>query len=101
MADRNLTEEEWKQFWKLPLEERFKWCETFSAHDAYRLRMTDPGMPAKPVYIPCNDCIHRLTGKPACKAFPNGQSADHIRAVIGDPSIDCGNGYHFEKGSER
>lgn len=94
MANRNLTETEWTEFWRLPLKERIERCKTFSEHDSFRLRITDPGAPVSP---PCNDCIHRFTGRPACKAFPDGQNADHIRAVMEDPSIDCGNGYHYEK----
>ena len=28
-------------------------------------------------------------------AFPQGQTATQIKAVMVDPTIECGNGYHF------
>lgn len=95
MADRNLTEEEWGEFWRLPLEERLERCKSFSPHDSFRLRITDPGISANSPWIPCNDCIHQITMSPACKAYPDGPSAEHIRAVMADQSIECGNGCKF------
>lgn len=95
MADRNLTEEEWTEFWHLPLEERFERCKSFSAHDSFRLRITDPGTSFAGPWVPCNDCAHQITGRPACKAHPEGLTADHIRAVMADQTIECGNGFRF------
>lgn len=90
MADGNLT---LGDFWKLSPEERLARCGELSDADAYGLRITMPPGPA--VYIPCNDCIHRFTGRPACEAFPEGLVADHIRAVMKNPEISCGGSYHF------
>lgn len=91
MADGNLTLEE---FWKLSKEEKLARCGALSDHDAYRLRMTEQIGVVSP---PCNRCIHRFKDRPACKAFPDGVSGDHIRAVMADMTIECGVGYRFEE----
>ena len=83
------------EFQKLPKEERSKRYGELSDHDKFAVRVTDPGIPSKPQYIPCNHCIYRDKGKPACLAFPQGQTATQIKAVMVDPTIECGNGYHF------
>lgn len=94
MAGGNLMADE---FWKLPPEERWKRCGELSEHEAFVMRLTDPGNAKKRVYIPCNDCVHRIEKKLACKAHPNGMTQEDIRAVIDDHNHDCGNGYKFEK----
>ena len=95
MADRNLTEEEWNEFWRMPRAEQLKQCKSFSAHDSFRLRITDPGIPAASPWIPCNDCAHRIVDRPACKAHPEKLTSDHIRAVMADQTIECGDGFHY------
>ena len=95
MADRNLTEDEWREFWRLPLEDKLERCKRFSAHDSLRLRITDPGIPISPVWIPCNDCAHRIAMGPVCKAHPDGLTAEYIRMAMADQSIECGNGFKF------
>lgn len=92
MADRDLTA---KEFWKLPHDERMKRCGELSEHEAFVARLIDPGF--SKVFVPCNGCIHKTDGKPICKAFPEGIPADHIKSVMENQTIDCGNGFHFEK----
>lgn len=93
MADRNLTFEE---FQRLPTErERSERYGDLSDSDKFRVRITMP--PGPPVYIPCNECTHRLEGKAACKAFPEGFHAEHIRALVENRTEECGNGFRFEK----
>lgn len=94
MADGKLT---WRDFWKLTPEERLERCGELSEHDAYMVRLTDPGLPRNPPEVPCNECIHRTEGKPYCAAFPDGLTADHIRAVMQDKGVPCGGGYRFEQ----
>ena len=84
-----------REFWKLPKEERLRRYGELSDHEKYVVRITDPGVPHKPMYIPCNYCKHRIEGELACRAFPHGQTATHVKAVMADPTIECGNGYHF------
>ena len=94
MANRNLTEQEWAEFWRMPLEERIERCKNFSQHDSFRLRISDPGSSHSP-WVPCNDCAYRLGLNAACKAYPQGLTAEHIRAVMDNPSIECGDGFRF------
>lgn len=95
MADGDLTA---KEFWKLPPDERMKRCGELSAHGAFVARLTDPGF--SKAFVPCNSCIYKKDGAAACKAFPEGIPADHIRSVMKDQTIDCGNGFHFEGNGE-
>lgn len=90
MAEGNLT---WKDFWKLTPEERLARCSELSEHDAYMVRLTEPMSVVTP---PCNDCAYKHEGKPACDAFPDGISGEHIRAVMKDVSTPCGNGFQFK-----
>lgn len=94
MAGGNLTA---REFWKLPPEERWKRCGELSEHEAFIMRLTDPGNTKKRVYIPCNDCVNRIEKKLACKAHPNGLTRENIEEVINDHDYACGNGYKFEK----
>lgn len=92
MADGGLTA---REFWKLSPEDRMKRCGELSEHEAFIMRLTDPNW--SKVSVPCNGCIHKISGKASCKAFPNGIPADHIRTVMEDPTTECGDGLHFEK----
>lgn len=91
MADGGLT---LREFWQLSEEERCKRYKDLSDHDKLGVRITMPSGP--PVHVPCNECANRIRGKPACKAFPDGLTADHIRAVMEDPDTECGPGIHFD-----
>lgn len=101
MADRNLTEEEWREFWHIPFEEQFERCKHFSAHDSFRFRITDPGISAHQPWVPCNDCAYRISKTPTCRAYPSGLSADHIRAIMEDQTIECGDGFHYTPKEEK
>lgn len=91
MADGTLSFEE---FCKLPTEaERCQRYGELSEHDKFRARMS---MDSGAISPPCNRCKYYL-GFAKCKVFPEGISVDHIRAVMEDQTIDCGNGFHFEK----
>lgn len=90
MADRGLTA---KEFWMLSPEERQKRCGELSEHEAFAMRLMDPHLP---VSLPCNNCKY-YTGYAKCKAFPDGISADHMRAVMEGQTTECGDGFHFEK----
>lgn len=92
MADGNLS---LKEFWSMSEEDRCVRYGELSDHDKFIARCSQPSGPA--VFVPCNVCVHRIKGKPACKAFPDGVSGDHIRAVMADITIECGVGYRFEK----
>jgi len=95
MADGTLSFEE---FCKLLTEaERCQRYTELSDHDKFRARISMP--PGPGVWVPCNDCAHRIVGKPACKAHPEGLTADHIRSVMEDPTIECGKGFYFKKQS--
>lgn len=89
MANGNLSFDE---FWNLPTEkERRKRYGELSDHDKFRVRISmDPGA----VSPSCNRCKYYLKyGK--CSAYPEGISGGHIRAVMEDQTIECGNGFHF------
>lgn len=94
MTGGNLTA---REFWRLPPEERWKRCGELSDHEAFVMRLTDPGSAKNHIYVPCNDCVHRIEKKLACKAHPNGLTQEDIRAVVDDHNHVCGNGYKFEK----
>ncbi len=94
MAEGSLTA---REFWKLSPEERWERCGELSEHEAFVMRITDPGNAEKRVYVPCNDCVHRFGIETACKAHPNGMTQEDIQAVINDHNYACGNGYKFEK----
>lgn len=82
-----------KEFWKLPPDERMKRCGELSEHEAFLMRLTDPNLPT---LLACNYCVY-YQGYAKCKAFPDGISADHMRMVMEDKAIECGNGFHFEE----
>ena len=91
MADRGLTLEEFKS-----LSTEKEKCERYvelSDHDKFLVRISMP--PGPTVWVPCNDCVHRIGRTFACKAYPDGLSGEHIRVVIDDPEIECGNGFRF------
>lgn len=89
MADGNLT---WEEFWKLSSEDRLARCGELSDHDAFMVRLTEPIAVISPS---CNDCVHYL-GYAKCAAYPDGFTGDHIRALLKNPLLECGDGYHFE-----
>lgn len=91
MADGALTLAEFR---KLTHEEKAKRYGELSAADRFGWRVTEPTYGRK---VPCGECIHRIQGSPACEAYPKGWDADHLRALVEDSSIECGNGFHFEK----
>lgn len=91
MADGTLSFDE---FWDLPTEEeRCRRYGELSDHDKFRVRISMP--PGPMTWIPCNDCANRIAGRPSCKAYPDGLEADHIRAVMEDQTIECGDGFHY------
>lgn len=91
MADGTLSFEE---FCKLPTEEeRCNRYVELSDHDKFRARIS---MNPSAISPPCNICRYYF-GFAKCEAFPGGISAEHISAVMQDKTIDCGNGFHFEK----
>ena len=91
MADRGLTLEEFRS-----LSTEKEKCERYvelSDHDKFLVRISMP--PGSAIWIPCNDCVYRIGKTPSCKAYPEGLSGDHIRAVMEDQAIECGNGFKF------
>lgn len=88
MADGSLTA---REFWKLSPAERMERCGELSEHEAFVARLTDPTPPVSP---PCNRCEFYLRYA-KCDAYPDGIPADHIRAVMEDQTIECGNGFRF------
>jgi hypothetical protein len=90
MADRNVILDE---FWSLPtFEEQCRRYAELSGHDKFLVRLSMP--PGPGVWVPCNDCKYYF-GYAKCEAYPDGLSAGHIRAVIEDQTIECGEGYHY------
>ena len=92
MADRNLTIEEFRT---LATEaEKCRRYGDLSDHDKFLARISmDPGT----ISPPCNRCKHYL-GYGKCEAFRDGFTADHVRAVMEDQTIDCGNGFRYTPG---
>lgn len=90
MANGNLT---LKEFFELPREEQNKRYSELSDRDKFGARQGD-WQPSK-IDIPCNTCANRLGVEPACRAFPNGISGEHISKLIKDQNHSCGNGYKF------
>lgn len=88
MVDGGLTA---REFWNLSFEERMRRCGELSEHEAFVARLTDPHLPISP---PCNDCKFYL-GYAKCEALPDGMPPDHIRAVMADQTIECGDGFHY------
>ena len=88
MAGRGLTA---REFWRLSPEERMRRCGELSDHEAFVARLTDPTLPVSP---PCNRCRYYLRFA-KCEAFTEGISPDHIRAVMADQTIECGDGFHY------
>lgn len=87
------------EFWSLPtFEERCRRYAQLSDHDKFLVRCSMP--PGPEIWIPCNDCKYNL-GYAKCEAYPNGLSADHIRAVMADQTIECGDGFHYTPKDER
>lgn len=90
MADRDLT---FKEFCSLPEKDRGAGYARLSESDKFRARLSmNPGV----LGIPCNSCKHNHRDR-TCDAFPNGIDREHIRALIQDTAISCGNGMHYEK----
>lgn len=96
MADRGLTLEEFRAL--STEEEKCKRYGELSDHDKFLVRISMPLGPS--IWVPCNDCVHRIDNTPFCKAFPSGLSGDHIRAVMENQTIECGNGFHFTPGEK-
>lgn len=94
MANRSLS---FKEFCLLSKEDRLQKYKELSDADKFKARCSDPDIPNNKQDIPCNHCVHRTKNKSACAAYPNGLDAEHIRNVMKDPEIECGNGYHFQK----
>lgn len=89
MAGRNLTFEEWTKLSEYERGERYK---DLSDKDKFRVRISmNPGARS----VRCNSCCH-YRGFAKCAAFPSGISKTHIDAIDRDPTIQCGNGLHYE-----
>ena len=99
MADGTLSLQD---FWKLSSKERGERYSELSDHDKMTVRISDPGIPSKRTFVPCNRCIHRNKGTASCHAYPDGISGEHISFLVENPAIECGTGYHFmvEESSE-
>lgn len=91
MDDRNIS---FKDFCKLSEIERAKRYKDLTDEDKFRARMSM--VSGSKTVIPCNICKHRIHGKPACAAFPNGINQSHLKALIKDQEISCGKGYRFK-----
>ena len=94
MANRGLT---FKEFCKLPYEERAQRYSELSDHDKFLARCSELTDAKHLFKIPCNSCIHRIKRTLKCEAYPDGIDADHIRAVMEDIKTECGNGYFFQE----
>lgn len=81
-----------KEFWSLSERERCERYKELSDHDKFGVRQ----QVSAPVSVPCNDCIH-YRGFAKCDAFPDGISAEHIRAVTDNQSVACAGKLKYEK----
>lgn len=88
MADGSLT---YAEFVKLSESARRKQYVNLSDADKFRVRqgMVSTAGP----YIPCNHCKFRT--RFICSAYPEGIPVEHMKALIDDRGLACGDGFHF------
>lgn len=70
-----------KEFWKLPENERPAAFSKLSSRDKMLVRQQQASV-GTPQVIPCNGCDFRIGITAACAAYPDGLTADLIKAAM-------------------
>lgn len=78
-------------------EDRAEGYALLSDHDRFLARITEP---MKPMDVICNSCSH-YRGFGECDAYPDGIRGSHISKVEEDLTVECGDGFRYEKAKIR
>lgn len=70
-----------EEFWKLPKDQRATSFKELSPRDRMLVRQQQSSVGSER-FIQCNECKYRIGSTLACEAYPDGLTADRIKAAI-------------------